>query len=329
MARPRKQRRDLPECVYFKHGAYYFVKNNKWKKLDHDYNKAMAAWAKLIERPAQAATVGALLDRYLLEVVPGKAERTQKDNRQEIRFLRAFFGAMEISAIKPEHIASYVSTRKAQTRANREVALLSHAFNKARLWGLRNDNPCSVPGIRNSEKARDRYVTDEEIEEFKKECPQWLANYVELKLLLGLRKQDMLVLSRDALSPDALHVIPLKTVRTTRKKLAIRLTPELQTLLSRFPKDSGFLFKTRSGTTYTSSGFDSTWKRVMAKYVSNGNQRFHEHDLRGKVATDIADPVAAKALLGHSKMAMTEQYIKARQTDVVQPHTKRKTNGIT
>jgi integrase len=329
MARPRKYRRDLPECVFFKNGAYYYVRHNKWKRLDSDYQKAMAGWAELLHQPGEpsmVSTVGELLDRYLLEVVPSKAERTQKDNRQEVRFLRSFFGDMELTSVTTAHVARYVATRTAKTRSNREVALLSHAFNKAILWGLVERNPCAVPGIRNSEKARDRYVTDEEITEFKKECPSWLKLYIELKLLLGLRQQDMLLLQYPSQS-KTLNVVPLKTQNSTRVKLAISLTPELQTLLSLFPNDSGYLFKTRSGTTYTSSGFGSTWKRAMAKYVSNGNQRFHEHDLRGKVATEIEDPHAAQKLLGHKNLSMTEAYRKARQTDVVQPHTRRSENG--
>ena len=138
----------------------------------------MSRWAELLESPTECVTVSDLLNRYLLEVVPGKAPRTQEDNRQEIRFLRSFFGDMAITQVAPQHIMAYVNERLAKTRANREVALLSHAFNKARLWGIYDgQNPCSVPGIRNSEKARDRYVTDEEVEEFKKECPKRLRDY--------------------------------------------------------------------------------------------------------------------------------------------------------
>lgn len=37
----------------------------------------------------------------------------------------------------------------------------------------------------------------------------------------------------------------------------------------------------------------------------------------------MTDPIKAKELLGHSKIAMTEDYIKQRQTDVVQPATRR------
>ncbi len=36
------------------------------------------------------------------------------------------------------------------------------------------------------------------------------------------------------------------------------------------------------------------------------------------------DPVAAQKLLGYKDMSMTEDYIKARQTEVVKPHTRRR-----
>ena len=58
----------------------------------------------------------------------------------------------------------------------------------------------------------------------------------------------------------------------------------------------------------------------MALYVSSGGKRFHEHDLRGKTATDMDDAPAAQKLLGHKSIKMTEAYIKQRKTDVVEPH---------
>ena len=323
MGRPRKHRLDLPERVYRKNGAYYYVHpNNKWEKLHANYPEAMVRWAYLVQQASVAparSTVGDLLDRYLLEIVPGKAERTQKDNRQEIRFLRSFFGGMEITQVAAKHIVEYVANREAKTRCNREVALLSHAYNKAIIWGLAERNPCATPGIRNSEQARDRYVTDEEINQYKEVAPEWLRTYIDLKLLLGLRKQDMLGLTHEMLTPEYLDTTILKTKNSGVKRLRIARTAELNEVLARLKTSSANFFQTTSGTEYTSAGFDSTWKRVMVKYVSSGGLRFHEHDLRGKVATDMGDAQAAKALLGHKKIAMTEQYIKARQTDVVQP----------
>jgi integrase len=324
MGRPRKQRRDLPERVYYKNGAYYYVANNKWERLDSDYQKAMVRWATKVSQPETISTIGDLLDRYLREIVPNKAERTQKDNRQEVKLLRTFFGSMAITDVTTPDVVEYIRTRRAKTRANREVALLSHAFNQARLWGLTDDsNPCSVPGTRNSETARTRYVSDEEINQFKKECPTWLSHYVDLKLLLGLRQRDMLNIRWEDITPTACVV----TVGKTGKRLAIALSPEVREILDHLPKKSVTLFATRSETPYTSQGFGAIWRRTMAKFVSNGGLRFTEHDLRGSVATDMEDPQAAQALLGHKNIAMTERYIKARKTDVVQPAKRRKQDG--
>lgn len=62
----------------------------------------------------------------------------------------------------------------------------------------------------------------------------------------------------------------------------------------------------------------------MATFVSAGNDRFTEHDLRGMVATDMDDAASAQKLLGHKSITMTETYIRARKTDLVEPGKKRK-----
>jgi len=326
MGRKRTSRLDLPERVYFHHQAYYYVhRSGKWEKLDTDYVKAMAIWAtRIAEQCAEVVTVGDLLNRYIVEVVPTKAERTQTDNLHEIRYLRAFFGEMSCADVEAKHVAAYLDARAAKTRGNREVALLSHAFNKAILWGLVKHNPCAVPGMRNREAPRDRYVTDEEVAKFKALCLDWMKTYIDIKSLTGLRQQDLLALQWSDITEEGIAVCPIKTQTSTRKKMLISMTPELSSLLQSLTKSGPYCFTTRLNHPYTASGFQSIWKRVMTKFVAAGGARFHEHDLRGKVATDMDDPVAAQKLLGHKDMSMTEDYIKARQTEVVKPHTRRK-----
>lgn len=319
MARKRTSRLGLPERVYFHHGAYYYVHaSGKWEKLDRDYVKAMSRWAELLGSPEECSTVSDLLDRYIREVVPSKAPRTQKDNLNEIRFLRAFFGAMHITAVKPQDVVSYRDARVAKTRCNREIALLSHAYSLGVEWGLAATNPCREVR-RNKEVPRDRYVTDAELEEFKQECPQWLRTYLGIKLLTGMRQQDLLALRWTDVSDTHLSVTPQKTRTSTKRKLSICLTTELASLINSLPKLGSTCFSTRTGSPYSASGFASIWNRVARKCASKGNARFHEHDIRGKTATDMADPYAAQQLLGHSSINMTEAYIKQRQTGVVQP----------
>lgn len=325
MGRKRITRLDLPERVYFHHNAYYYAhRSGKWEHLGTDYAKAMAIWAiRIAEQCAEVVTVGELLNRYIVEVVPTKAERTQKDNLYEIRYLRAFFGEMSCTDVEAKHVAAYLDARTAKTRGNREVALLSHAFNKAILWGICKYNPCSVPGMRNKEAPRDRYVTDEELAAFRSLCPDWMKIYIDLKGLTGLRQQDLLTLQWNDITEKGITVCPIKTQNSTRKRMLIAMTPELSSLLELLPKSGEYCFMTRLNRPYTASGFQSIWKRAMTKFIRTGGVRFHEHDLRGKVATDMDDPVAAQKLLGHKNMGMTEDYIKARQTEVVQPHTRK------
>lgn len=326
MGRARTKRKDLPERVYHRNGAYYFVHKatGKWERLDSDYAKAMAKWSTLVIAPTQTESMAELFDRYLLEVVPGKAERTQKDNRQELRFLRTAFGEMHVTQVTAVHVAAYRDAREAKTRGNREIALLSHIFNYAIRWGLRTDNPCAVPGLRARERPRTRYVTSTELATFKSLCPAWLQTYLDLKALIGARQQDMLALKWVDIDNQGILICPQKTQGSTGKRIRIRLTPELQEILSRLPKSSPLLFPTRSGTQYTSQGFGSIWRRLMATFVSAGNDRFTEHDLRGMVATDMDDAASAQKLLGHKSITMTEAYIRARKTDLVEPGKKRK-----
>lgn len=51
--------------------------------------------------------------------------------------LNAVFGPVLIENIKPHHVRAYLDKRgqTAKARANREKALLSHTFNRAREWG--------------------------------------------------------------------------------------------------------------------------------------------------------------------------------------------------
>ena len=96
--------------------------------------------------------------RYVREVYPTKAVRTRLDNDKELGHLLRVFGHMPIDAIAPMHIREYLDIRGqvAKVRANREKALFSHIFNKAREWGYTAaQNPCQgVKGFKETGRSR-------------------------------------------------------------------------------------------------------------------------------------------------------------------------------
>ena len=78
MGRPRKARRDLPERVYFEDGVYrYRPKGQPAALLGKDLSEALIAYGRLQAVKVVLATLGDCMDRYLAEVVPTKAPRTQ------------------------------------------------------------------------------------------------------------------------------------------------------------------------------------------------------------------------------------------------------------
>ena len=118
----------------------------------------------------------------------------------------------------------------------------------------------------------------------------------------------MLNLHWDHIDEEVIHLCQGKT----NQRLRVSLSQDISRMLKNWPTQSGYLFPTRSGSKYTSMGFGSIWRRAMNKYVSSGGERFHEHDLRGKVATD------------HAQRSTTDSYIKQRHIDVVQPARRKK-----
>ncbi len=171
--RPRKtENRHLPPHMYQrtrkrKSGKvwvsyYYLDKSGKEITLGSDINLARLKWAELEskDKPHDLRIMKAIFDRYERDVIPKKAERTQKDNLAELRQLRPFFNDAPIDAITPALVAQYRDARTAKVRANRELATLSHVFNLAREWGLTTrENPCQ--GVRkNKEAPRDFYAND-------------------------------------------------------------------------------------------------------------------------------------------------------------------------
>ena len=149
--RPRKtENRDLPPGMVRRKrprkngtvwiGFYYRDATGKEIALGGDLDIARIKWAELEakEKPADLTMMKGIFDRYIRDILPKKAPRTQKDNLAELKQLRPMFDDAPIDSITPAAIAGYRDKRTAKVRANRELATLSHVFNMAREWGAHN-----------------------------------------------------------------------------------------------------------------------------------------------------------------------------------------------
>lgn len=270
-----------------------------------------------VERRA-TGKIGDLMDRYAREVVPTKKPASQRSNVGSLARLRPVFGHMPVEDFESRHAFQYRDTLKATpTTANRDIEVLSHLFSKAIEWGVIRNEQHPIRGLRvkNSRPPRDRYVTDEELTKALQVAPPFIVAYVRLKLALGLRKADMLRLRLSDAAADGIRAAHTKTGKRTVYAWTDERRAAWDACMAVRPRrvaNIHLLFCTRHGQPYVTddgrtAGFNSVWQRFMAKAVASGVQRFTEHDLRAKVASDSSNAEQARARLGHASAATTKR----------------------
>jgi integrase len=309
MGRRRKTDNHLPERVYKKHGAFYYVdRNNKWNPLAKEYPEALSALARLLKASSPTGTIDHLIAKYESEELPKKAKATQKSRLQEFRMLRKAFGAMPADSIRPSDVWNYYRARGEIEQARHEVRALSAVLTFARRIGAMNgENPCFGLRFKGS-GARERYVTDAEYLVVRDLAPQMIGLAMDLALVAGFRKADILALERRHLLADGIQIETSKD----GKLLLIEWNDELRmTIDAAFripPRVRQFVICRRDGKRYTADGFGAMWQRLMAKAMKRGlAERFTFHDLRAKSATDAESDEEATARLGHNDPKLTKR----------------------
>ena len=321
---------------------YYYDTGGKPRKeisLGKVYVEAIRRWSELEgKKTTPLIYFKDIADRYLLEIVPTKAARTQIDNVREMQNLIAFFNnpPAPIAEIRPIHIRQYMNWRtdngkKSTVRANREKSLLSHLFNIARDWGaLDTVNPCQ--GIKGyTEEGRDVYVEDNIYDAIYQVASQPLKDALDLAYLTGQRPADVIAMSEADIQDKILLVQQGKT----NAKLRISVTGELKSLLERILKSkqahkvrTSQLICTETGRPISQNALRLRFDKARDKAIKQNPaiakdiKHFQFRDLRAKAASDKAESETmrdAQLELGHSSMAMTEQYIRQRRGQKVSP----------
>lgn len=269
------------------------------------------------ERPR---SMGDVIDKYLAEIVPTRAPRTQEDYRAYCGKLKAVFGHMLPDEVTIDDLYAYHAARKAPVRANREITVLGVIYRHAIRWRAARANPVR-DFLYADESSRDRNVTGSERRRFaRKHCPDWLRGYIALKYLTGRRQGELLKLGTFSERPAGIAFRVLKKRKT--RELVVEWTPRLRRVWEWLkalpkPKHSVMLFHGERGKPVTARGLKSIWYRGMEKWEAEGNRRFWEHDVRAAAATASKSDEAARELLDHESVRTTRGY--RRGTSKVRP----------
>lgn len=350
MGKPRSDElAGLPPRWRIVRGVYYYQvpqdQRSQWDgkstfRLGDNLDDAYRAWTQRMGSIGEAKTLGDLLDRYAREVVPGKAPRTQTENRRAIVRLRAVFGKMSITGIRPQLIYQYASKSVTPTQGKKEIRVFSHVYTKAVEWGLIDRHPFKGEVRLKGDKPRTRYVEDWEFDAClklesrrKKGSVRMIQAYLRIKVLTGLRLGDLLRLQMSALREDGVHVMPRKTAHTTGKRIIVEWSPALREAVTMAKESRPFdraepddyLFCTRRGECYFNErdmpeGWNSMWQRFMERVLKETavTERFTEHDIRAKAASDAETLDHAQSLLTHADSRVTDRVYR-RKPKKVQP----------
>lgn len=317
VGRKRKYNKHLPNSVYHRHNAYYFVDHTgKWHRLGTSLGEAYRSLANFVDS-GETHTVNDLCTRYTREVLSSYSTKEQKNRAAHLARIQAVFGQMRPTEVTPVHVRAFRD--KVGRRQGREwrkpqlafkaLATLSHVFTWAAEWGVIERNPCF--GVQRPPQARrTRYPTDDEFTAVYERCTPMHQIAMDLALLTGLRREDILQLDRDSVTDEGLLV----NTRKTGKSLLFSWSENLRSVVNRGwaiqPKVRRHLVCNRAGKKYTPDGFSTIWRRARGKAMESGKLRepYRFNDIRAKSASDDDNIDRASHRLGHTSRQTTERY---------------------
>ncbi len=314
MNRPRKQNRDLPACVYLKHGSYFYVKRGRWINLGKDKKAALNEYAKISTAPTGG--VPGLLHRWLNDIEVAHA--TKKNYTHAVKILSKAFAEFEPHQVTARDIMALMyHYKKMPGSANLYRTAMIGALEMAFMEQIVERNVArDVKPLR--QVARDRYLSDAEFNAIKAKATPTLRVIMELCYLTGQRISDVIAIRYADLTDEG---IGFKQQKTKHRMLVSWSTELIKTVA-----DAKLLHKnlrgltllhTRKGTPFTYSTIRTLWDRACkAAKVDDA----HIHDMRAKSATDAEQQgLDSKKLLGHRSESSHNRYLRSKETSVAEP----------
>lgn len=315
MGRNRKKNKHLPALVSIERGTYYFRRGKEPRiNLGRDFATAMRRYGEL-GTSASAATMAGIIERYEREQLPSKAARTQKEYQAVLDELRNVFGTLRPDAITSNMVKRFRDGSAEKPRGNVQANLARAVFSTVMAWavewGAASTNPARDTKRRKIAK-RTRSVDETDWQAVYSIAPPMMQCAMDLALLTGLRRGDLLALTRDHCKDDGIHV----TTQKTKTALVIENSDELRAAIKRALATGPrlrlgrALIATDHGKRMAPGDFGRRWWELQTKAFPKGQEhrRFRWHDIRAKSATDSESLADATERLGHSSQAVTSRH---------------------
>ena len=259
-----------------------------------------------------------MVDDYLA------ARRSEKKASYEMdlirfRLMKEFFGNVPVKEIGAKRLEEYRWWRLkqvAEPTVNRDMAALKRCFNQTIKWEHQRENPalvhnpvCDIKFYPEEERARQRFITQEEKIKLLPYLSQELRNLVIFAMKTGLRQGEQLRLKWADVDTRSNRI--LVRLSKARKQRRVPIHPDVKLILDRLPRRGEFVFCDEEGKPYSRHGFVRSEFKLACKKLAIDNLVYH--DLRHTFGSDLAAAGASakmiKELMGHSSLKMTDRYM--------------------
>jgi integrase len=278
---------------------------------------------KLRITKAQPGTLGMLFAAYRASLAFKDLAASTRDGYGRMMNLLRPLDAMPLVEVTPQFIAG-LRDRMAETHgrrvANYIMAVTSVACEHGKEQGFLKDNP--VRGVKRVRRSRgtpaaNRPWTEAERRTVLEHAPVQVRVPVALAMFTGLRKGDILALTRTAIRNGKIW----RRTSKTGQEVSIPVHTELAQLLAVAPAhDAVTIAATTNGTPWTASGFNSTFIKAIGKLEEKGlvGDGLTFHGLRHTVGTLLieagADIDTVRRWLGQKTLAMAIHYSETADT---------------
>jgi integrase len=227
--------------------------------------------------------------------------------------LTRYFGSKRLADISEWDVQKWKTERAKETgytEVDRELACLKHMFNMAiDEWRLMSLNPARRVKLFRKTRNRERFLSQEEISRFLACLPDHQRVIINLGLLTGLRRSNLLNLRWSQIDlTHGLIMIQADEAKGNRN-LNLPMAPEAVDLLRQLPRhsESEYVFCKADGSPYRDiySGFRQALKRAG---ITDCTIHTLRHTFGSQLAMAGVPLPTLKDLMGHRDIKTTMRY---------------------
>jgi integrase len=265
--------------------------------------------------------------QYITRLEEEAGKNIPKKQKQLAQHLVPFLGTKPLNKIATFDVARFKKHREDQNAKpatiNRELAVLSHLFNKAQEWGWISAKPAKIIRYR-EDKGRIIYLTPEQCSRLLEAATQdqspHIYPFIMIGLSTGMRRMEILSIKREHVDlPRRRIFIPEAKAGSRDQPITSELAEFLEAHIAALPKGTDWIFPQIGSRTGHVVDIRKGFRRTVTRAGMNANEVVR-HTLRHTAITHLVqagvDLTTVQKISGHRTLSMVARYAHANGTHI-------------